>query len=97
MYNVGFTFKSKSVSETGGSGRNDVYAYTNVTFGTIAAINNDTIDRCETLVGVLDSSSVSTNCSEAHARNNVTTDSAQYKTLVGENKGSITASVATTS
>ncbi len=88
---------AKSVSETGGSGRNHVYAYTNVTFGTIAAVNNDSIDRCETLVGVIDSGSVSTNCGEAHARNNVTTDSAQYKTLVGENKGSITSSVATTS
>ena len=87
---------SKSVSETSGSGRNDAYSNTKVTFGTITALNNKDINGCRTLVATIDTSSRSTNCEEAHAYISVTSDSS-IKGLVGQNYGSITSSVATTS
>ena len=87
---------TKATSETGGMGRNDVYAYTKAHFGTITGKNNNNINGCRTLVGTLDVGSKSTNCEEAHASNSVTTDNS-YKGLIGSNSGTISNSVATTS
>ena len=94
--NIKSTSISKAVSETSGSGRNDVYSYTNATVGSVAGKNNNVINGCRTLVANLEYGSKSTNCSEAHANNSVTTDSS-IKGLVGTNSGTITSSVATTS
>jgi len=94
--NIKSTSVAKAVSDTNSLGRNDVYSYTNVTFGSVCAVNQKVIDGCKTLVGTIDSSSKSTNCDEAHAGNNVTSDSS-LKYLVGTDNGTITNSIATTS
>lgn len=82
-------------STTTGSGYNHAYAYTYATAGTIAGVNNATINGCRTLALEKDSGYSTYRNDYSHASSSITCDSTRNG-LVGSNAGTITSSVATT-